>query len=313
MNKKATDHRGNIVIPAHKKDAFRALTRTPDYAVPTLVLSLICIVAALVLVLGALFGTINIYLASLGLAFNFYWFFSIIHDSIHRSVSRHKALNEIIGQVGSTLFNPIASLELFRWGHLQHHRHTNDEKDIDAWSHGPVWSLPLRWMTIDAHYLIYALRSDQPSAKKALRAALPYIVGGLLLVVVAISTGYGFEYLMLGLLPSRLAFLAIGFAFFWLPHAHWPSAEHDLRQSENFTLATTVRTGLEWLLNPLMQWQNYHLIHHLWPSTPFYNNHKVWQLLEQELRQQDLAITEGLQIQPELHFQSLRAPINART
>lgn len=293
-----------IPIPEAKQAEFKALTRAPEYAVPTLVLAAFCIFTAVFFMVAGFTGALNIYLASLGIAVVYYWFFSIIHDAIHRSVSKNKKLNEFIGQLGSTIFNPIASLELFRWGHFQHHRHTNDEKDIDVWSHGPAWSLPLRWITIDAHYLIRALTSQDASAKKALRAALPYIGGGLLFIVALIASGHGFEYLMLFLIPSRLAFIAIGFSFFWLPHAHWPNDQVEIRQSKNFTLATTVRFGKEWLLNPLLQFQNYHLIHHMWPSTPFYNNEKVWKLLEPELLQRDLAVTRDFQIMPELQFNS---------
>lgn len=39
--------------------------------------------------------------------------------------------------------------------------------------------------------------------------------------------------------------------------------------------ATTIRRGWEWLLTPLMVYQNYHLIHHLYPTIPFYNYLKV--------------------------------------
>ena len=53
--------------------------------------------------------------------------------------------------------------------------------------------------------------------------------------------------------------------FDWLPH-------HGLEdtQSENRYRATRNRVGLEWLFTPLMLSQNYHLVHHLHPSVPFY-------------------------------------------
>lgn len=290
-----------VSIPPDKQTAFRALTQTPRVAWPTLALAAVCLSGALFCMVAGFTGRLNIYLACLLIAFNFYWFFSVIHDAIHRSVSRYRWLNETVGQLASSLFNPIASLELFRWGHLQHHRHTNDEQDIDYWCHGPAWSLPLRWMLIDGQYLLHALRSKEASAKKALLKALPFMLGGAVLIVWLIASGHGFEYLMLSLVPSRIAFIFIGFSFFWLPHAHWPDQYQDLRQSQNLTIASTVRTGYEWLLNPLLQYQNYHLIHHVWPGTPFYNNTRLWQLLEPEFRQRDLAVTPGFRLLPELH------------
>ena len=34
--------------------------------------------------------------------------------------------------------------------------------------------------------------------------------------------------------------------------------------------------GFEWLLTPLMTFQNYHLVHHLYPRAPFYRLIKLW-------------------------------------
>ena len=52
------------------------------------------------------------------------------------------------------------------------------------------------------------------------------------------------------------------------------------------------------LLAPLLQYQHVHLIHHLYPATPFYNNHRVWRLIEPALRRHDLAIQKGFSIRP---------------
>ena len=112
-------------------------------------------------------------------------------------------------------------------------------------------------------------------------------------MAVLVVYGYGPQLLMLWFIPSRAIFLALGFSFFWLPHV-----PHDTEQEQNFTRATTVRQGYEWLLGPVLQYQNYHLIHHLFPMTPFYNNYKVWQLIEPELRKRDLAIQHDFRIVP---------------
>lgn len=51
-----------------------------------------------------------------------------------------------------------------------------------------------------------------------------------------------------------------------------------------------------------MQWRNYHLIHHLWPTTPSYNHAKVWKLMEPELRERDLRIQKDFGLVPTLHI-----------
>jgi fatty acid desaturase len=110
------------------------------------------------------------------------------------------------------------------------------------------------------------------------------------------ARGFGLDVLMLWFIPSRVIFLTLGFSFFWLPHV-----PHDVEQESNFTRATTIREGAEWIMGPALQNQNYHLIHHLYPMTPFYNNHRVWHLLEAELRKKELAIQHRWAIKPEIH------------
>ncbi|HET8708401.1 MAG TPA: fatty acid desaturase, partial [Pseudomonadales bacterium] len=219
-----------------------------------------------------------------------------------RALCKDVKRNDLIGSIATIAFSPYASLALFRWAHMEHHRFTNAEDDPDEWCHGSAWTLPLRWLTIDVNYLVRALRSTNPAVKKVLKEMVPQLVIVAVLFVLCIAAGYGWELVFLVLIPTRITLLLNGFMFFWLPHAH-----HKPKQSENLTLATTVRVGSEWLLTPLLQCQNYHLIHHLWPTTPFYNNVKVWKLLEPELRQRDLAIQHNFSIEPEI----VLAPANA--
>lgn len=289
----------SIAVPVSKMAAFRELTQIPAVSRPTVALAVIMIGAVLLMDWLAISGQLDLVVGCAVNTFVYYWFFTIIHDGVHRSISRNTLVNDIIGQAAVSVYAPFAAMRLFRWAHIEHHRFTNDAGDPDSWCHGRWWELPLRWMTIDIYYGYRALSSKQPAVKKVLRESLPYMIGGIGFIAAAILSGYGLELLFLWFIPSRLAFVGIGFSFFWLPHAHWPSPDRDLKQSSNLTIATTLRLGAEWLLNPVLQYQNYHLIHHLWPTTPFYNNERVWQLLEPEIRARDLAIVKAFTLQPE--------------
>ena len=59
----------------------------------------------------------------------------------------------------------------------------------------------------------------------------------------------------------------------------------ELRRGGRLLTAYTARgevgTGWEWLLTPLMMYQNYHLVHHLYPTVPFYRYKKAWLAREQ--------------------------------
>lgn len=292
-----------IAVPEAKKTEFNQLTGIPSYSWKAIALAVLTIGSIISIDFFALTGELNLLAACLINSCIYYWFFSVMHDAVHRSICKKKWLNDAIGQIATTIFACYASLGLLRWAHMEHHRFTNEEEgDPDRFCHGASWTLPFRWMVIDFYYVYRLLTNKKPQAKKALADTLPYVVLGIAVIAAAIVSGYWLEYLVLWFIPSRLAFIGIGFSFFWLPHAHWPNPTQELRQSKNYTVATVVRLGKEWLLNPLLQYQNYHVIHHLWPTTPFYNNQKVWVLLEPELRQRDLAVAHGFTVQPELVF-----------
>ncbi|MDR3419356.1 MAG: fatty acid desaturase [Nevskia sp.] len=283
-------------LPAPVRAEVQRLSRAPAVAWPTLLLGLCCIAGYLASDWLGWTRVIPLWAAALVNGVMGYCAFSVIHDSIHRAVSTRVRLNDWAARLILLLETPWVNLELFRWAHIQHHRHSGGGRDPDQWVQGPWWQLPLRWMFIDVFYLYYVVARGDAVARKHFRSTRRYAAVCAVLALALTALGHGPEVLMLWLIPSRISQLLLGFAFFWLPHA-----PHDTAQADNFTRATTVRLGHEWLLSPLLQWQNYHLIHHLLPATPFYNNRRLWLLLEPQLRRHELAIQHGFAIQPTIH------------
>jgi beta-carotene hydroxylase len=276
---------------------FHAMTSAPALAWPTVALwAFVLTVYACTDVLAVL-GVLPLWQGLLINSAVGYFAFSVVHDSIHRAISTNARLNDFLGQTAAVLGAPYVHLKLFRWAHISHHRFTNGPRDPDNVLHGAAWTLPLRWMSIDVLYLAYALRHGDKVSRSYVVLSLWLAAATALVVGVLASMGYGWHIVMLWFIPSRLIFLGLGFSFFWLPHL-----PHDTVQDDNFTRATTLRLGYEWLLSPALQWQNYHLIHHMYPTTPFYNNSKVWRLLEPELRKQDLAIQHGFALYPTIYL-----------
>jgi beta-carotene hydroxylase len=283
-------------LTSDQKTRFKFLTSTPKAAWPTL---------AMWVGLNAAFfssyylggsGRIPLWMGTVMNSVVGYVAFSVVHDSLHRAVSTNTKLNDWIGQLALLLVAPYVSLKLFRWGHILHHRFANGPLDPDRALNGPWWQLPFRWIFIDGFYLIYAIRQGDKVSKAFLVQSYWFAAIFISLIAGLTAMGYGLDVLMLWLIPSRVIFLALGFSFFWLPHV-----PHDVEQEKNFTGATTIREGAEWFMGPALQNQNFHLIHHLYPMTPFYNNHKVWYLLEAELRKKDLAIQHNFSIRPTFH------------
>jgi fatty acid desaturase len=55
---------------------------------------------------------------------------------------------------------------------------------------------------------------------------------------------------------------------------------------------------MEWLLTPVLLYQNYHLVHHLYPTVPFYRLLKVWNAKKDYHEAQNPAIVDTFSLGP---------------
>ncbi|MBJ7521588.1 MAG: fatty acid desaturase [Solirubrobacteraceae bacterium] len=218
-----------------------------------------------------------------------YLLFTVSHDAAHHAASSNDALNRWLGRISTPFFAPQASFAVWRFIHMQHHRFTNhdDGSDPDAYTMGgPAWQRPLRWLTIDVHYVRFFLRhaSSRPRAEKVELFVQWAVVGTL--AAAALIAGYGPELLLFWIVPQRLAIVWLAFAFDYLPH-------HGLhhRPSEDKLKTTRNRVGGERWVSPLLLYQNYHLVHHLHPVVPFYRYLAVWRRNEDAYLEGDPALS----------------------
>jgi fatty acid desaturase len=236
----------------------------------------------------ALTGAIPAVAAIAGNTLAVFMFFTVMHDASHRALSTIDWLNDAIGRISVVFFSPLNAFPAFRYIHMQHHMHTNDHdgRDPDAYTgNGPKWTHPFRWATLDINYYVYYVGKlrTRPGSEK-LEALISSAVT-IAVVAVIVATGHGMELLLYYVIPSRLAVFALGYGFDYLPHH---SLEHTGREDK--FKATRLRVGLEWLLTPLMLYQNYHLVHHLHPVVPFYRYLRVWDEKEHEYLRHDPAL-----------------------
>lgn len=214
-------------------------------------------------------GAVPDWAAFLAAAAFAFWAFTPMHDAAHGSVSRAPWVNRVVGETSAlVLGGPYAA---FRHAHLTHHRFTNEiGRDPDRWTGlGPAWALPLRWATIEPHYYVFYWREwgGRPASERAAFLA-SWAVQASLLGALAVS-GRGWDALWFWVVPARAAMFLLAFSFDWLPHQPYAAL-----QSEDRVRATHV-TSLP-LLTPLWLWQNYHLVHHLYPALPCYRYARVW-------------------------------------
>jgi len=283
----------NNALP-DKEAYFNSLLKAPPIAWPTL---FVFAVALAILALGctmALTGRWPLWLGMLTNGFAMYTLFSVAHDGSHRAISQNRKLNEAIGRIAINMLLPVAPFEAVRWLHMQHHRFTNAANDPDQFMHhGRWWTLPLRWANVDVFYLYYFLKNGGDQLHKHLRPVIIYSVVFLGVIVALTALGYGMEVLFLWFLASRIGLFLIALAFVILPH--YPG---NISYEEDVYRASTIRRGWEWLLTPLLVYQNYHLIHHLYPTAPFYTYLKIWHLKYDELVAKNPAVQTAFGIKP---------------
>tara|TARA_B110000967_G_scaffold89710_1_gene92296 strand:- start:210 stop:1151 length:942 start_codon:yes stop_codon:yes gene_type:complete len=278
----------------NREQYFKQLKQTPAISWPAVCLFLIGLSLVGVASGLALTAAVPLWVAMLTNGVGLYLLFSIMHESLHRNVSTNLRINEIFGRISLALLIPAAPIEIARWAHFQHHRFTSSEKDPDNFIHdAPLWQIPLRWTNFDLYYLYSFLRFGGDKRKTHARALI--LSAGMFVGLVTALTylGHGMEVLFLWILPSRVGLALVALVFVFLPH--YPS---HITAQENEYQATTIRQGFEWLLTPLFVYQNYHLIHHLYPTVPFYNYINVWHLRYDELIAENPAVQQDFGLMP---------------
>jgi len=181
---------------------------------------------------------------------------TVIHDASHNSGHRNRIINAILGH-GSALMLGFA-FPVFTRVHLQHHAHVNDpQNDPEHFvsTGGPLWLIAVRFFYHEIFFFKRRLWRKYELLEWFLSRL--FIVG-----VIYFGFQYGYsEYITNCWLPSALVVgIALGLFFDYLPHR--PFTERDRWKN--------ARVYPSPILNLLILGQNYHLVHHLWPSIPWY-------------------------------------------
>jgi len=193
--------------------------------------------------------------------------FTVMHEATHGNIHGEHARLHWVGEIAGWLsaLTLLAPYPSFRVLHLQHHANTNHpERDPDYWvrGHNPI-SVILRSFSILLAYeynFFLGTASKTRAAQTQRRLAVLTLWGLLGILVVLIATGFGWEALWLWVVPALTAAGVLAFSFDWVPHH-----PHNIQERFRDTRILLVPG-----LTLPMLWQNYHLIHHLYPRVPFY-------------------------------------------
>ena len=206
--------------------------------------------------------------------------FTVMHEASHGNIhGRHARLSWVDPTLGwLAAFLLLAPYPAFKLLHLRHHSRTNhDGEDPDLWVAGRTpLGVALRCLTIVPHYyatFLFGRLSKAPGARRIRALGVAYLGVVAAVTIAAASTGTLAWALGLWIGPGVLAASALAFAFDYLPHH-----PHTVRERLHDT-RVIVAPGL-WLL---FLWQNYHLVHHLYPRVPFFRYAKCFESMRPAL------------------------------
>ncbi|HIK44677.1 MAG TPA: fatty acid desaturase [Leptolyngbyaceae cyanobacterium M65_K2018_010] len=190
---------------------------------------------------------------------------TVIHDASHNSAHRNRLVNALLGH-GSALILGF-SFPVFTRVHLQHHAHVNDpDNDPDHFvsTGGPLWLIAARFF----YHEIYFFKRRLWRNWELLEWFLGRFAVGLL-----VFTAWKFDFLgyifNFWFSPALVVGIALGLFFDYLPHR--PFQERDRWKN--------ARVYPSPVLNLLIMGQNYHLVHHLWPSIPWYKYQPTYEVM----------------------------------
>jgi len=283
---------------SHAEEKRIALALSPAMAWPTLALAVILPASLLTVIWLGLTRALPLWACAPVLAVISYAHYTLVHESIHGNVvSSPKSLgwiNTVVGWIGSLGMG--AGWPALQRTHLLHHSHTNTDRDPDIVVKGAFGQLLVKWLVMVPMSLlpIFAIRFINPERYKRLSSILsPAEVAQVsavtlftwALLVVAVATGHALDWLMLWFLPTRVGVLILNIFFQWLPHHPFDSTERYHNTRISLWPGGTV----------LLLQQNLHLMHHLWPSVPFYNYARLFRALRPVLAAEGSRI-EGLMV-----------------
>jgi beta-carotene hydroxylase len=181
---------------------------------------------------------------------------TVIHDACHNAAHPNRWVNSILGHASGLLLG--FSFPVFTRVHLEHHAHVNDpENDPDHFvsTTGPVWLIAPRFF----YHEIYFFRRRLWRKYELLQW---WIARMAFMAIVYLGFQNGLrEYILNDWFAAALVVgLILGIFFDYLPH----------RPFDDRTRWRNARVYANPLLNLLVTGHNYHLVHHLWPSMPWY-------------------------------------------
>ncbi len=181
---------------------------------------------------------------------------TVIHDACHNAAHPNRWINQAMGHGAAIILG--FSFPVFTRVHLQHHSHVNDPKndpDHIVSTFGPVWLIAPRFFYHEFFFFKRKLWRRYELMQWGIER-------GLFLSIVIAGIRYDFMNIIYNLWfgPALMVGVTLGIFFDYLPHRPFLSRNRW----------KNARVYPSRVMNWLIMGQNYHLVHHLWPSIPWF-------------------------------------------
>nr|UNJ15664.1 fatty-acid desaturase [Cyanidiaceae sp.] len=189
---------------------------------------------------------------------------TVIHDSSHKTAHDNKRINHFVGHTSAFFLG--FSFPVFSRVHMQHHAYVNDvsnDPDHFVSTAGPLWLIASRFFYHEVYFFQRKLWRNKEFMEWILARTLL-----ICLLFIAFKTSV-LEYVFkCWFCPALLVGFVLGLCFDYLPH-------YPFKYTDRWHNSCVYPSPL---LNLVIFGQNYHLVHHLWPSAPWYFYQKTYML-----------------------------------
>jgi fatty acid desaturase len=263
---------------------------TPDFGGRTLLLEAELFAIFIGATTLTVTGIIPMWVGALANTVFLYALYTVVHEAVHSNISsRKKSLRWIDTAAGLIACAPLwLFFHQHKRQHMQHHAHTNEESDPDIYARGSFlgWIFLRLPVALINYFNPVAQYRDckrfNLSKREIVYTAISFGIYATILIGLLV-TGYWREVLFLWFIPWWIGQTVMLTFFTWTPH-------HDHHETGRYR---NTRVSLFPGANFLLQGQNFHLIHHMIPSIPYYRYQATFDEMRPILESKGVRI-EGL-------------------
>lgn len=212
-----------------------------------------------------------------------YAIFTPLHDATHGALSRDRRINDALGTLAALPLFPGFTTGLYRFLHMEHHKHTG-EPDADPDEVTVATPMPARflvWMFLDLYWISWYLRRVRHRPRSEWIGAVASVAFFLVWHAGWLLSPFATEFILLWLIPQRLGIALLVYLFASIQH---PKGVH---QSERPIQATRMMRGGAWVRGATLS-QAQHLMHHLFPTVPYYRYNDAWAVAAPRLHDHEI-------------------------